>query len=754
MKVKIKNVEELIELWKEFRSNVEENIEREFGWSLGENIKIHKEFLERFPKDRLENMDLDNYTNLSSKNKEYFTYWLEVKTKDLGRFALSGASKYGVYRANLDNLKKEEKECVEKEFANHELYVTADTSSKKECKEKYIDKDAAKEYFEEKVKPILVKLANYEDLKSVAPLDINFARKVSYLYNPDKLIPIFKNKVIEKIAKFLEVSVDANSYKATANILEKLKEVFKLEEVDFETTQELMAFLWKYFGDKKSNDNGNSKNEKSRNKESKEYPLNQILYGPPGTGKTYSVIGEALRIILEREHDNRIGELLKKEKENGNLTESERKELQKKFKEYMDKEQIEFITFHQSYSYEEFVEGIRPCDLEGCDSENDSIKYHVEDGVFKNICDKAMENYKKSLSKELAIDFNKLLNDFIKEVEQTENYVIDDNLPIRVIKNSNGDFVSFELGGKVTSKQRLTEKIIKRDLEDFIDGKIKGPNDIKPTYKSNSKRHGNAIYYFKLYEKIKELFEKDKDKYLSKNESLKNFVLIIDEINRGNISKIFGELITLIEESKRIGNEEETIVTLPYSKESFGVPKNLYIIGTMNTADRSIALLDTALRRRFTFIEMMPKSELLRNIKIEGIDLEKLLETMNDRIEYLYDRDHTIGHAYFLNIESFDDLKNMFRNKIIPLLAEYFYDDWKKIRLILGDNRKDKEYQFIKVKEQSTEKLFGEDIDLENEIYEINESAFNKPESYIQIYEIKKEEKQKNNEESTTENSN
>jgi 5-methylcytosine-specific restriction protein B len=197
---------------------------------------------------------------------------------------------------------------------------------------------------------------------------------------------------------------------------------------------------------------------------------------------------------------------------------------------------------------------------------------------------------------------------------------------------------------------------------------------------------------------------------------------VIDEINRGNISKIFGELITLIEPSKRSGMDEALSVQLPLSQEQFSVPDNLYIIGTMNTADRSLALLDTALRRRFDFVEMMPDYAVLNSVlvNVDGIDVDiaKLLKTINQRIEALYDREHTLGHAFFMPLKqqvedggraTIDTLKSIFQNKVLPLLQEYFFDDWHKIRLVLGDNQlSDKIGQFITEKKDDFDALFGD----------------------------------------------
>ncbi|WP_103575300.1 McrB family protein, partial [Campylobacter concisus] len=308
-------------------------------------------------------------------------------------------------------------------------------------------------------------------------------------------------------------------------------------------------------------------------------------------------------------------------------------DLYEKYKEIKDKkvgtsytkENFKFITFHQSYGYEEFVEGIKPV-FDG-ENEDSDITYEISKGIFYQCCENAL-----------------LLSDY------------------------------------------------KGKLRDFCD---------MPKY--------------------------ERQKFF--NENTPKYAIFIDEINRGNISKIFGELITLIEPSKRLWADDEIMVELPYSKEKFGVPSNLYIIGTMNTADRSIALMDTALRRRFEFVEMMPEYDTLNETIIEGINVGEMLKTINERIEYLYDRDHTIGHAYFINVSDLKTLANVFKNKILPLLQEYFYDDWEKIRLVLGDS------QFIKEKKPANA-LFKSGTDYINDkiLYEIDKEAFYDKQNYLKIY--------------------
>lgn len=330
--------------------------------------------------------------------------------------------------------------------------------------------------------------------------------------------------------------------------------------------------------------------------------LNTILYGPPGTGKTYNTVnyavaivdGEDLQIVQQKEYSENLG----------------------RYNELKNEGFIEFITFHQSYGYEEFIEGIKP----KVDSVSDDIQYTIEEGIFKKIC-------------------------------------------------------------------------------------------------SSARNNPDARY-----------------------------VLIIDEINRGNISKIFGELITLIEDTKREGMEENVSTILPYSQTLFSVPANLYILGTMNTADRSISLMDTALRRRFQFVEMLPDADVLRSInadRVEDLDVALMLEKMNERISYLYDSEHTIGHAFFTKLSkpelrNIETLKSIFEKSIIPLLQEYFYEDYHKIQLVFGDNGKsDDNLKFIIDKESNVSNVFkGNEVDIDDlpeKKYKINPIALQNLESYRQI---------------------
>ena len=433
----------------------------------------------------------------------------------------------------------------------------------------------------------------------------------------------------------------------------------------------------------------------NQNKNNDMIPLNQILYGPPGTGKTYNTVVKAMEIIGSKKIN------MKDDKGcfRTNYSESEYKFLKEEFDELRKQGQIEFVTFHQSYSYEEFIEGIKPY-IPEWGSVEERNRFIGEDGIFKTISKNAL--------------FDKLINnnyndnkDFYKIIEQFKNeYPVGSVLKTQ--ESSNFEIVNYtgtSIRIEPMTEKRSTLSISYQPLEEMyniskkmqIDTRRKLENAMNNRFKGLSSYYlpilniirkfnvdNKKIYINKEYkEKLIKEFYKNKI-VLNNKENNKKYILIIDEINRGDVSKIFGELITLIEEDKRIGNKYQMKSTLPYSKEQFGVPNNLYIIGTMNTADRSIALLDTALRRRFDFEEIMPRPELLDGKVVEGINLQTLLKRINERITNKYDRDHQIGHSYLMSVNTKEQLERAYKNRILPLLNEYFYNESKSVAEILN----------------------------------------------------------------------
>lgn len=479
-----------------------------------------------------------------------------------------------------------------------------------------------------------------------------------------------------------------------------------------------------------------SSNTLQKNNSMSEANLNQILFGPPGTGKTFNTINESLKIVDPIYFDT---------------YKNDRKKLTDRFKELLikntdeNKGQIAFCTFHQSFSYEDFVEGIKPKTTEA-----KSVFYDIEPGIFKRICQLAdsynsiikvktegkiswteeqfnrASFYKLSLgnyqdpsdrhiyeycrdNNYIAIGFGQE-NDFsgLSESEiiekcgdlkleitaaQQMNYFIHYLKKNNYVIISNGNKYVRAIGKVIGDYEYVAESPIRynhfRKVEWlFVDELI----PIEEIYE----RGLSQKTMYKIDESLlkRDFFTNNGQSTLLPAKEEKNYVLIIDEINRGNVSSIFGELITLIEKDKRAGCDEELEVTLPYSKEPFKVPKNVYLIGTMNTADRSIEALDTALRRRFSFKEFAPKSYLIKSEgasskvkgQVNGIDLESLLNNMNTRIEKLIDKDHQIGHSYFLKVDTKEKLIHTFKNEIIPLLEEYFFGDYGKIGLVLGSS--------------------------------------------------------------------
>ena len=542
-------------------------------------------------------------------------------------------------------------------------------------------------YYDDVNTEILPKIIKNEDVKSSEFARILNIRSVGiiklsqalYLSDPVKYIPLTpKNREYLKIIKIKAPQDDEDKSKTWSEYLDCLnalsssfnnKPMYLIYEEIF--NMEIVKGI---------EENDVLENLKSINRDHMcKHPLNQILYGPAGTGKTYNTINYALSILDGRDPEKQ-------------QTQDDRD----KFKRYMDEGRISFVTFHQSYGYEDFVEGIR---VEKNDQ--NQLTYDVKSGVFQEICDRATG--KEAVEQYIDV----ILDEFTAEIH-------DKNLKLST--KTGAEFTVLSKSGKDITVRTSTTK------ELYISKGVIKAYILEPS--ENIRQ--NQAYAWSIAKHLQNSRNILKPVVDSKTQP---YVLIIDEINRGNISKIFGELITLIEDSKRAGNKEQLTLTLPSSNKPFSVPKNLYIIGTMNSSDRSLTSVDIALRRRFDFIEMMPEPNVLKDIQItdyKDINVKAILETMNKRIQVLLDRDHCIGHAYFISLKndaSLEKLMKIFEKKIIPLLQEYFFDDWGKINLVLNKNgmvkmEKVEEYLFPNMQPHEREHLASRNWDINTELFE------------------------------------
>lgn len=458
----------------------------------------------------------------------------------------------------------------------------------------------------------------------------------------------------------------------------KLEDRFLITEDNFQKRLKKIYEIKKVLGDPSYSVNNLNTIIKESEEKIMKQPLNQILYGPPGTGKTYNTINKAIEIANP------------KFKANEELDEKAiRNAFKEEYKRLVNGGQILFTTFHQSMTYEDFIEGIKPVIEENEDGAK-SVVYEVKNGIFKEICKNAEKPPFEKLEVKKNYSFDDAFNDLVLEAnEKLENNeqlflpILTENLGLKIVGISDrGNLIL-----KPIYSDDAKEYIVSYSRAEKLQQVFPDLSVIKNIDKEFRAVIGgsNSTAYWSVLNYINNKINSEK-KSTSQNIALppKPFVLIIDEINRGNVSQIFGELITLIEEDKRLGNNEELEVTLPYSKEKFGVPSNLHIIGTMNTADRSVEALDTALRRRFVFEEMLPKYELEElQQNLYGFSASDILKTINLRIEKLLDRDHQIGHAYFIHKNEITIIDSFYKN-IIPLLQEYFFGDYGKIGLVLG----------------------------------------------------------------------
>ncbi len=438
-------------------------------------------------------------------------------------------------------------------------------------------------------------------------------------------------------------------------------------------------------------------------------PRNIILYGPPGTGKTYSTVRRALELILGPDKLTGLGE----------------KGLTALFREHQARGQIEFVTFHQAYGYEEFVEGIRPVLNQAADAQ---VRYEIHAGVFKRIALRAAAEGQRI---EGAIpEFDELWDLFVRDLlaEGTRIATSSRNKPYQLTLSSQGSVLAhackIDADGNVTSVADSCQTASKANARIYWENRKElGPEPEKFTYDKTTQlfakekggtggNHYTALWivYTQILAlsrlagarkaelidrvaRVQQALDKPGPTTTFSFSGLSpQYVLIIDEINRGNMSKILGELITLLEPDKRLAARNELKLPLSYTPQHrFAVPPNLHVLGTMNTADRSIALMDVALRRRFTFEELMPDAGVIRAMLRERVPDKALIElvaelfdTLNDRIRFLYDRDHQLGHSYFLGVSDVGSLRQVFVDRIVPMLQEYFYGAWDKICIVLG----------------------------------------------------------------------
>ncbi|ENU83029.1 hypothetical protein F974_01861 [Acinetobacter sp. CIP 102159] len=628
--------------------------------------------------------------------------------------------------------------------------------------------DEAFETVKQRVQAVVEFVRNGQFIE-IEKIELNDALKwkIAFVYQDfakPKVYPFFSKEDLKRLGYKSIVNSSSFSYMAAYEQLDVDRQGKDYFEYVKQLNQRILEARMHEMGKKIAKKNNIDEGQQDMNKIS--HALNRILFGAAGTGKTYNTVNHALAILQGTD----IETIREKERTDG------RQQLKKDFEKFRADGRIEFVTFHQSFSYEDFVEGIR------AETDNGSISYSVQPGLFKIICDRAREN--KKVMKDLGVRSEANVWKLSIGDLSTRQYCFAHN-EIRVGWGETGDLSLKET--KYSQGYTQFSSTDHHTLEQFISGVEIG--DVVVCLKSTSEICAVGVvtgdYFFdtQLPSEVREdylhcrnvnwilkdlefniralnggvgltlktmyrlwrftwndlLQALNQEGYLlsQDNENPEPFVLIIDEINRGNISRIFGELITLIEDSKRAGNEESLSVKLPYSKKEFSVPKNLYIIGTMNSSDRSLTGLDIALRRRFTFIEMPPKPKLLKNVIIEGVNIGKLLEVINQRIEVLLDRDHCIGHANFMSLKenpTLEHLAGIFKQKIIPQLQEYFFDDWAKINLVFFNNG-----MIVEDKEINISGLFPANIEQDmhyseqKKIWKIETEAFKTIDAFTKI---------------------
>ncbi len=748
--------------------------------------ELYEEFLSKFPKNKITEFTQEQYCLGQGSITDNYCRWIERGLQPIfGRYMPGTAKGHLLYLKKDGTLYKHQSlsdlsddDALSYVLKIHQVIIDADVNADIT----WIDQDN-EVYDRAGVEPRCVMGAGRR------------ARLVS-IYNPDIILPISSTVHIKHFLKAFGLpESEIPPYKNVIQRLLILTDIYQSikKHHDLEITpRQFMSVL---YSDKLGIKPNKVTVEASSNDELNEplvanisnySSLNQIIYGPPGTGKTYSTTWRAVSLADP--------EWYFELEEQDLALDDQRDVIKERYDELVSEQRIAFTTFHQSFAYEDFVEGIRA----KTDDDTKQISYDIEDGIFKQIADRAANIVTRNKIEGLA-EKPKFWKISLGDSEQKElrEYCFDNN-EARIGWGYTGDLSTnlsersqqekeylkgmgsndrssikdfsenIEIGDVLLClKDQKTIRAVGIVTSDYVfDTSFKGLAEFHHTRKVNwilrdinfdiytlnnntnlTQKTCYKINRFTWDDLAKSLEHQD---YSLDSQSISNLpkasnnhVLIIDEINRGNISRIFGELITLLEPDKRKGGTDAREVILPYSKLPFSVPSNLYVLGTMNTADKSLAQLDLALRRRFDFIELLPKPELLDGITVYGIAVSEILTIINQRIEVLLDREHTIGHSYFWSLKDLDsdaekeiELGNIFKRRIIPLLQEYFFSDWERIGWVLNDPSKLHTEKFIQTESilPKVSELFHSSIKgINDRRYLINETAFNNPESYRKI---------------------
>jgi 5-methylcytosine-specific restriction protein B len=609
--------------------------------------RLREEFVHRFPKENLSEMELEDYA-LGLEPKDGFCYWLEQKLSDLGGIGGGSSEKFGVWWSKKDNRWR----WIERYASQQEAMASIREGL-----------SAMVEAVEQERFEVLERI----DAKYFGPSLHALRCKPLSLYFPEEFLPVAHPKHLANFLEIFDSEPRGELHSRNRQLLQLLRSHPEFEGFD---TLCLMRFLYDSYPQKKVKGEGGPPEpepEPEIGTQHADIPRelkellditerprtgNVLLYGPPGVGKTW-LVGRFAKYFLRPQlsasadtKQHRFAVLQRLKWYEVIALAIALAGGRKKF-EVPELAADDLIRdYHSLYQ----VANLKP-----------ALWGHLQDHTAP---DSANVNTQTSRRREPFL-FQKDEKSAWSLTDAGRQYVeanlAEELAQMRVpVASSLEDFYEF-----VTFHQSFA-------YEEFVEG-------LKPVTDE-----AGGVSYEVVPGVFRRICARAEAAWRTHGEDAPKYLLVVDEINRANIAKVLGELITLIEDDKRLGRENQLTATLPYSGERFGVPPNLYILGTMNTADRSIALLDLALRRRFTFVEMEPEPSAIEPASVAGVDLRALLAGLNERVAALLDRDHRIGHSYLMNLTNEPSLRFAWYARVVPLLQEYFYNDGERLLAVLG----------------------------------------------------------------------